>query len=168
VNVAANVVSPANDFSNLWPGRISFRTGGAITCLIGLLMQPWKLLASYGNYITGWLVGYSSFLGPIAGILIADYYIVRKKIMLPEDLYQRGGFYEFRHGINWRAVGSLGAGVAVALAGLAARPLAAPGGEGWVRGAAGVIARFYDYAWFIGFGVSFLVYLALMGRRSEQ
>ena len=124
VNVAANVVSPSNDFSNLWPRRISFRMGGVITCLVGLLMQPWKLLESYGTYITGWLVGYSSFLGPIAGILIADYHVVRKKIMLPEDLYQRGGFYEFRRGVNWRAVVALAAGILVALAGVAGSALA--------------------------------------------
>ncbi|HEV2386647.1 MAG TPA: NCS1 family nucleobase:cation symporter-1 [Candidatus Acidoferrales bacterium] len=164
VNIAANVVSPSNDFSNLWPRRISFRMGGVITCLVGLLMQPWKLLASYGNYITGWLVGYSSFLGPIAGILIADYYVVRKTILLPEDLYQRGGFYEFTRGVNWRAVGALVAGVAVALVGLAASPLAGPGHAGWVSAAAAVVARFYDYAWFVGFAVSFFVYLALMRR----
>ncbi len=162
VNVAANVVSPSNDFSNLWPRRISFRMGGVITCLVGLLMQPWKLLASYGNYITGWLVGYSSFLGPIAGILIADYYVVRKQVMLPEDLYERGGFYEFRRGWNWRAVAALGAGVVVALAGLAAQPLAAPGHGAWLRAAAAIVARFYDYAWFVGFAVSFLAYLGLM------
>jgi nucleobase:cation symporter-1, NCS1 family len=168
VNIAANVVSPSNDFSNLWPRRISFRMGGVITCLVGLLMQPWKLLANYGNYITGWLVGYSSFLGPIAGILIADYYVVRKKIMLPEDLYERGAFYEFSHGVNWRAVGSLVAGVVVALAGLAARPLAGPGHPAWVSSAAAVVARFYDYAWFVGFGVSFFVYLALMRRASAR
>ncbi len=162
VNVAANVVSPSNDFSNLWPRRISFRMGGVITCLVGLLMEPWKLLESYGNYITGWLVGYSSFLGPIAGILIADYYVVRKKIMLPEDLYQRGGFYEFRRGWNWRAAAALGAGVVVALAGLAAKPLTGPDYEAWVRSAAEIVARFYDYAWFVGFGASFFAYLGLM------
>lgn len=166
VNIAANVVSPSNDFSNLWPRRISFRMGGVITCLIGVLMQPWKLLASYGNYITGWLVGYSSFLGPIAGILIADYYVVRKKILLPEDLYERGGFYEFSRGVNWRAVGSLAAGIAVALAGLAARPLTAPGHAAWISATAAVVARLYDYAWFVGFGVSFVAYLALMRRGS--
>jgi NCS1 family nucleobase:cation symporter-1 len=164
VNVAANVVSPSNDFSNLWPRRISFRMGGVITCLVGLLMQPWKLLASYGTYITGWLVGYSSFLGPIAGVLIADYYVLRKKIMLPEDLYQRGGFYEFSRGVNWRAVWALVAGILVALVGLVARPLAGAGHAGWVRSAAEIVGRFYDYAWFVGFGVSFLVYLGLMRR----
>jgi len=73
VNVAANVVSPANDFSNISPRRISFRAGGLITCAMGIVMQPWKLMADYGSYIFGWLVGYSGFLGPIAGVLICDY-----------------------------------------------------------------------------------------------
>ncbi len=110
VNVAANVVSPANDFSNLWPRRISFRTGGLLTCLIGVLMQPWKLLASYGNYVSGWLVGYSGFLGPVAGILICDYFVRRKKILNAEDLYRRGGVYEFSRGVNWKAILALVAG----------------------------------------------------------
>ncbi len=168
VNVAANVVSPSNDFSNLWPRRISFRMGGVITCLVGLVMQPWKLLSNYGTYITGWLVGYSGFLGPIAGILIADYYLVRKKIMLPEDLYRRGSFYEFSSGVNWRGVGALAAGIAAALAGLAAQPFATPGHATWLRDLAAVVTRFYDYAWFVGFGVSFFVYLLLMRRRRPE
>src|SRR3989441_10882627 len=89
VNVAANVVSPANDFSNLYPRRISFRMGGLMTCAIGILMQPWKLLANYGSYIFGWLVGYSGFLGPIAGVLICDYFVLRKKIILVERSEER-------------------------------------------------------------------------------
>ena len=151
VNVAANIVSPANDFSNLYPRRISFKMGGLITCVLGLVMQPWTLLESHGTYIFGWLVGYSSLLGPIAGVMIADYFVIRKKIIAVEDLYRRGGFYEFKHGTNWRAIAALGAGIAVALVGLvvpALRPL-------------------YDYAWFVGFGVAFLVYLVLM-RGAEQ
>ncbi len=152
VNVAANIVSPANDFSNLYPRRISFKMGGLITCVLGLVMQPWKLLESHGTYIFGWLVGYSSLLGPIAGVMIADYFVVRKKIIVVEDLYRRGGLYEFKRGTNWRAVGALGAGIGVALVGLvvpALRPL-------------------YDYAWFVGFGVAFLVYLALMRGAERQ
>jgi nucleobase:cation symporter-1, NCS1 family len=148
VNVAANVVSPANDFSNLWPRRISFRTGGVLTCLIGVLMQPWRLLASYGNYVSGWLVGYSGFLGPVAGILICDYFVRRKKILIPQDLYRRGGVYEFSRGINWKAILALAAGSAVAFVGLVYAPLRA----------------LYDYAWFVGFGVSFVVYWALTAR----
>jgi nucleobase:cation symporter-1, NCS1 family len=148
VNVAANVVSPANDFSNLYPRRISFRVGGLITCLLGLAMQPWKLMSSYGNYIVGWLVGYSSFLGPIAGVLIADYYIIRKKIILTEDLYDRHTFYEFTKGCNWRAIAALAGGIVIALAGLEVPAL----------------SGLYHYAWFVGFGVSFVVYLLLMKR----
>ena len=87
VNVAANLVSPSNDFSNLSPRLISFRTGGLIACVVGVVVfQPWKLLANYSNYIFGWLVGYSGFLGPIAGVMICDYFVVRKKIILVEDL----------------------------------------------------------------------------------
>jgi NCS1 family nucleobase:cation symporter-1 len=145
VNVAANVVSPANDFSNLWPRKISFRTGGLLTCLIGVAMQPWKLLASYGNYVSGWLVGYSGFLGPVAGIMICDYFVKRKKIVKAEDLYRRGGLYEFSHGVNWRAILALAIGCAVAFVGLVYSPVRA----------------LYDYAWFVGFGVSFVAYWVL-------
>jgi NCS1 family nucleobase:cation symporter-1 len=144
VNVAANVVSPANDFSNLSPRRISFRLGGLITCFVGILMQPWKLMANYGSYIFGWLVGYSGFLGPIAGVLICDYFLVRKKILLPEDLYRRGGQYEYSRGFHWQAIVSLAAGAAVAFVGLVVPPL----------------RPLYDYAWFVGFAVSFAAYFA--------
>src|SRR5205807_9950641 len=78
-NVAANVVSPSNDFSNLNPRRISFRTGGLITGCVGILMMPWKLMSDYGSYITGWLVGYAGLLGPVAGTMIADYFLVRRR-----------------------------------------------------------------------------------------
>jgi NCS1 family nucleobase:cation symporter-1 len=148
VNVAANVVSPANDFSNLSPRRISFRTGGLITCAMGIVMQPWKLIENYGSYIFGWLVGYSGFLGPIAGVLICDYFVVRKKFLIVEDLYQRNGQYEYSAGFNWRAIAALAAGVGVAFIGLAVTQLRV----------------LYNYAWFVGFLVSFLAYSALMNR----
>src|SRR5438094_7044420 len=148
VNVSANVVSPANDFSNLSPRRISFRTGGLITAVVGLLMQPWQLLASYGIYIFIWLVGYSGFLGPIAGVLICDYFVVRKKLLVVEDLYQRNSVYEYSRGFNWTAVAALAAGAAVAFVGLVFPPLRV----------------LYNYAWFVGFLVSFLLYFALMNR----
>jgi nucleobase:cation symporter-1, NCS1 family len=146
VNVAANVVSSANDFSNLSPRRISFRLGGLITCFVGVAMQPWKLMANYGSYIFGWLVGYSGFLGPIAGVMICDYFVVRKKILLVQDLYQRDGLYEYRRGFNWPAVISLAAGAGVAFIGLFVPQLRV----------------LYNYAWFVGFFVSFVVYFALM------
>lgn len=145
VNVAANVVSPSNDFSNLWPRRISFRTGGLITGVVGLLMMPWKLLSDYSAYIFGWLVGYSALLGPVAGIMIVDYYLVRRRELAVEELYLRGRRYEYRGGVNWRAIGALAAGVAVALLGLVIPPL-----------------RFlYDYAWFVGLAVAGGVHWAL-------
>jgi NCS1 family nucleobase:cation symporter-1 len=166
-NVAANIVSPANAFSNAWPRRISFRTGGLITGILGIVMMPWKLLASYETYLYSWLVGYSAFLGPIAGVLIADYFMVRKRIILVEDLYQRGGFYEFHRGMNWRAVAALATGVAAALVGLLVEPLSAAGYPAWVRFWAAVLHQLYHFAWFVGFGVTFLVYLLLM-RRGRQ
>ena len=153
VNVAANLVSPSNDFSNLSPRLISFRTGGLIACVIGgFIFQPWKLLANYSNYIFGWLLGYSGFLGPIAGVMICDYFVIRKKIILVEDLYQHRGFYEFSAGINWRAMMALVAGAGLAFIGLIVptlRPL-------------------YDYAWFVGFATSFAVYWAVMRRSLEK
>jgi NCS1 family nucleobase:cation symporter-1 len=147
VNVAANLVSPSNDFSNLSPRLISFRTGGLMACVVGVVVfQPWKLLANYSNYIFNWLVGYSGFLGPIAGVMICDYFVIRKKIILVEDLYQRQSFYEFSRGINWRAMAALAAGAGVAFIGLIVPTLRV----------------LYDYAWFVGFAASFIVYWALM------
>jgi nucleobase:cation symporter-1, NCS1 family len=152
VNVAANVVSPANDFSNLSPRRISFRAGGLITCLVGIAMQPWKIMASYGSYIFVWLVGYSGFLGPIAGVLICDYFIVRKKHLAPQDLYLRGGQYEYSRGFHWQAIAALAAGAAVAFIGLLFPP----------------VRILYNYAWFVGFAVSFVAYVALTKVNQAQ
>ena len=104
VNIAANVVSPANDFANAFPKWISFRTGGLITGIVGILMQPWRLLADPSGYIFAWLVGYSGGLGSIAGVLIADYWIVRQKQLVLGDLYRKEGTYTFAGGWNWRAV----------------------------------------------------------------
>lgn len=149
-NIAANVVSPANDFANLWPRKISFKTGGLITAVLGIAMMPWKLLSDYGTYIFGWLVGYSSFLGPIAGVLIADYYIVRKRELHVTELYKRGGKYEYSGGFNPKAILSMFAGVAVALIGLVVSDL-----------------RFlYDYAWFVGFAVAFVMHIVLMKKQA--
>jgi len=145
-NVAANVVSPSNDFSNLNPRRISFRTGGLMTGVIGILMMPWKLLGDFHSYIFGWLVGYSALLGPIGGIMIADYFIVRKRTLVVENLYRRGGPYEYRRGVNARGMIALVAGIAVALVGLVVPPVR------WL----------YDYAWFVGFFVAGGVYCILM------
>ena len=120
-----------------------------ITGVVGVLMMPWKLLSDYGAYIFGWLVGYSGLLGPIAGTMIADYFLVRGRRLNVEDLYRRDGEYEYSAGYNPRALLSLLLGIAAALLGLAVPSM-----------------RFlYDYAWFVGFAVSAVSYTALMSLR---
>jgi nucleobase:cation symporter-1, NCS1 family len=146
VNIGANVVSPANDFSNLWPRKISFRSGGVITCFMGIALMPWKLLANYKTFILGWLGGYAAFLGPVAGIMICDYFIIRRRLLLVDDLYLRNGAYEYSRGFNSLALIALVAGAGTALAGLSVPSLRV----------------LYDYSWFVGFGISFASYYALM------
>src|SRR5947199_3166242 len=146
VNIAANVVSPANDFANAFPKWISFRTGGLITGIVGILMQPWRLLADPSGYIFAWLLGYSGGLGSIAGVLIVDYWIVRRKQLALADLYLPRGAYTYNGGWNWRAIVATLAGCTLAWIGLvvpALRPL-------------------YDYAWFVGFGTAAIVHGVLM------
>ena len=143
VNIAVNVVSPANDFANAFPRWISFRTGGLITGIIGILIQPWRLLADPSGYIFGWLVGYSGGLGSIAGVLIADYWLVRRKDLRLADLYRTRGAYS---GWNWRAVAATLLGCFFA----------------WIGLIIPILRPLYDYAWFVGFGVAFLVHWALM------
>lgn len=152
VNIGANVVSPANDFSNLWPRGISFRTGGVITCFMGIALMPWKLMTDYRTFILGWLGGYAAFLGPVAGIMICDYFVIRRRELKVDDLYLRDGIYEYAHGFNWRAIVSLALGAATALAGLAAPRTRV----------------LYDYSWFVGFAVSFAAYYAAMRFQGED
>ena len=145
-NVAANVVSPSNDFSNLNPRLISFRTGGIITGVVGVLMMPWRLLTDFQSYIFGWLVGYSALLGPIAGIMITDYFLLRDARLEVDELYNPRGIYRYGGGVNYRALVALAAGVLVALIGLLIPPLR------WL----------YDYAWFAGFLIASAAYWGLM------
>jgi NCS1 family nucleobase:cation symporter-1 len=152
VNIGANVVSPSNDFSNLAPRLISFRTGGLITGLLGLAMMPWKLMATFGSYIFGWLVGYSGLLGPVAGIMVADYFLVRHTKLDSYSLYRRGGIYEYRKGFNPAALVALAIGVAAALVG---RFVPA-------------VAFLYDYAWFAGFFLSGALYYLTMLRHRKN
>ena len=151
VNIGANVVSPANDFSNLWPRKISFRSGGVITCLMGIVLMPWRLLADYKTFILGWLGGYAAFLGPVAGIMICDYFVIRRRTLLLDDLYLRNGVYEYSRGFNWLALTALAAGAGTALVGLAIPSL----------------RTLYDYSWFVGFTVSFVIYYGLMQFRKQ-
>ena len=142
VNIGANVVSPSNDFSNLAPKYISFRTGGLITGFLGLAMMPWRLMATFGNYIFGWLVGYSALLGPVAGIMVADYFLLRHRHLEVDDLYRSNGLYAYNRGFNPKAIVALVTGVFFALIGLAIPKL----------------HFLYDYAWFVGFFLSGFVY----------
>ena len=146
VNIAANVVSPANDFANAFPKRISFRLGGLITGIIGILMMPWRLLADPKGYIFVWLLAYSGALGSIAGVLIADYWLLRNKELRLADLYRDNGAYRYNAGWNWRAVVATAAGCFFALIGFFVP----------------AFKTLYDYAWFVGFGIAFALYYVLM------
>jgi NCS1 family nucleobase:cation symporter-1 len=146
VNIGANVVSPSNDFSNLYPRLISYRTGGLITGFLGIAMCPWKLLATPDAYIVGWLVGYSGLLGPVAGIMVSDYFLIRKTELDVNSLYHSEGAYHYSKGINLRAIFALVLGVFVALVGKVVKPL----------------HFLYDYAWFVGFFISGALYVGLM------
>lgn len=153
-NIAANVVSPANDISNLAPRHISFRLGGIITALIGILMFPWKLLANPSGYIFTWLIGYSALLGPIAGIMIADYFVLRRRKLDVGALYDPQGIYRFTGGF------SLGALAAFVLAVLPNLPgflmhVGAISSERLPK----TFSMIYDQAWFVGFGLAFALHL---------
>lgn len=156
-NIAANIVSPANDFSNLAPRKINFRTGGYITGVIGILIFPWKLLADPSGYIFTWLVGYSSLLGPVGGILIADYYFIRKQQLDVTDLYNPGGRYSFGSGYNSRAILALLLGILPNIPGflVTTKIITAYAVPEW-------IAHLYHYAWFVGFFTSGILYIVFM------
>lgn len=158
-NIAANIVSPANDFANLAPARINFRTGGYITGVIGVLIFPWKLVADPSGYIFTWLVGYSSLLGPVGGIMIADYYFVRKQQLSVQDLYDPKGIYSYRNGYNRVAMIALLLGVLPNVPGFLTTIQVLPKDSfpAWST-------RLYSYAWFVGFFVSGFVYLFMMGK----
>ncbi|MDP3276179.1 MAG: NCS1 family nucleobase:cation symporter-1 [Deltaproteobacteria bacterium] len=157
-NIAANVVGPANDFANLAPGKISYRAGGLFTAVTGILMMPWKLLATSASYTFTWLIGYSALLGPIGGILIADYFVIRRGILQLDDLYRANGVYRYQGGFNPRALIALVLGVLPSLQGFS-RALARAGGATLARN---TWDSLYDAAWFVGFFGSALIYVALM------
>jgi NCS1 family nucleobase:cation symporter-1 len=157
-NMAANVVSPSNDFSNLSPRRISYVTGGLITAVVGVLMMPWKLYADAAAYIFTWLLGYSSLMGALGGILIADYWVLRRQRLDVADLFRERGAYTYRDGVNPRALAALGLSVLPVLPGFV-NAVSVPGG---VVASPGFFDRLYTYAWFVTFALSFVLYLALM------
>jgi NCS1 family nucleobase:cation symporter-1 len=150
-NIAANIVAPANGFSNLAPDKISFKQGAMITAVIGVLMMPWRLYNDAAAYIFAWLIGYGALLGPIAGIMIADYFVVRRGELIVDDLYRRNGAYEYSRGFNWVAIGALALGVAPSLPGFLAALRGIP--------LTNVFGAVYNWAWFVGFLLSALIYV---------
>jgi NCS1 family nucleobase:cation symporter-1 len=156
-NIAANIVSPANDFSNLWPRKINFRAGGYMTGLIGVLIFPWKLIADPGGYIFTWLVGYSSLLGPIGGIMIADYFFIRRQQLQVNDLYKVKGIYSYRKGFNPAAIIALLSGILPNIPGFLTTINFINKEAVWPW-----LDALYSYAWFVGFFVSGITYLLLM------
>jgi nucleobase:cation symporter-1, NCS1 family len=160
-NMAANVVSPANDFSNLNPKMISYLTGGLITAVIGILTMPWKLLSSVGHYIFTWLVGYSGLMGAIAGILICDYWVLRKQSLDLAALFDITGKYSYSNGVNRRAIAALVFAIAPVVPGFV-RAATTPDGQVAMPG---LLDTLYTYAWFVTFGLAFVLYWLLSAPR---
>jgi len=156
VNIAANVVSPANDFANLAPRLISFQTGGLITGILGILIMPWKLLSSAQAYIFNWLIGYSALLGPIAGIMIVDYWLLKKTELDVPELYRPGGKYK---GTNPVAVVALIVGVLPNVPGFLKA-------AGFTDRAPNFFDDLYVYAWFTGFLIAGGLYYLGMKKRA--
>ncbi|MES9523220.1 NCS1 family nucleobase:cation symporter-1 [Streptomyces capoamus] len=154
VNIAANLVSPAFDFSNVAPRKVSFRTGALITAVLAVLILPWKLYSDPRGYIFTWLGLVGGLLGTVAGILVADYWLVRRTRLDLADLYRAGGRYWYTGGWNWRAVVAFLAGGVLAVGGASLRPLT----DGRPVPA---LAPLADYGWAVGLGTSLVLYLGL-------
>jgi NCS1 family nucleobase:cation symporter-1 len=162
-NMAANVVSPSNDFSNLNPKRISYVMGGLITALIGVLMMPWKLMGTMGAYIFTWLIGYSGLMGAIAGILICDYWVLRRQRLDLTALFEVKGRYSYSNGFNWRAILSLVLAILPVVPGFL-RAATTPGG---IVAKPDFFDTLYTYAWFVTFALGFILYYLLMNRHQN-
>ncbi len=161
-NIAANVVSPANDFANLSPSRISYRTGGMITAVIGILMMPWYLYTKLDAYIFTWLIGYSALLGPIAGIMLCDYFILRKTRLNLDALYNPSGEYNYSGGFNYRAIIALALAVSPNLPGFI-NALTSPSRKaGDTPPFPQIFDTIYGAAWFVGLGLGAIIYYMLM------
>ena len=160
-NVAANVVGPANDISNVNPDKINFKTGGMITAFLGILMMPWKLIADPQGYVFTWLIGYSSLLGPIGGILLVDYFLVRKQKLKVEDLYKKDGIYWYSGGFNTKAIFAFVLGVLPNVPGFLKQIKA-------VEQIPQAFETIYSYAWFVGLPLAGIVYYVLMTAKESE
>jgi NCS1 family nucleobase:cation symporter-1 len=162
-NIAANIISPANDFANLSPSKINFKTGGYITGLIGIMICPWKLIADPNGYIFTWLIAYSSLLGPIGGIMIADYFFIRKKTLNVKQMYEVNGEYSYKNGFNKFAIIALVLGILPNIPGFLTTINAVKQDMIWEW-----LSRLYHYAWFVGFFVSGISYMIMMRNYKTQ
>jgi NCS1 family nucleobase:cation symporter-1 len=164
-NLAANVVGPANDFSNALPSKINFKRGGFLTAFIGIFMMPWKLIADPQGYVFTWLIGYSSLLGPIGGILLVDYFLIRKQVLNVDDLYKHQGEYTYYKGFNFVAIIAFILGVLPNVPGFLHQIKA-------IESISPFFKTIYSYAWFVGLPVAGITYFVLMkyqysGQRKE-
>jgi nucleobase:cation symporter-1, NCS1 family len=159
-NMAANVVSPSNDFSNLSPRQISFRTGGLITAVIGIASFPWKLYEDAGAYIFTWLVGYGSLLASFLAVMVIDYWLLRRARLELEELYRPGpgGRYWYSNGYNVRALIAVAVGVMPVLPGF----INAATTEGGIIADPNFFDELYRYGVFVAFGLAAVTYVALM------
>lgn len=150
-NIAANIVSPANDFSNLSPSRISFKMGGLMAGLLGIVLLPWKLVADPGGYIFKWLIGYSALLGPIGGIMIADYFVIRRQHLDVAALYSRNGLYGT---VRWASVAVLFLAILPHAPGFLVQIDILPPSSVPV-----FFRNLYNFSWFSGFAIAFVLHL---------
>eukprot|EP00798_Chlamydomonas_sp_ICE-L_P004169 gene4169-14269_t len=163
LSLFANIVAPANAFVNIAPRVVSFNAGSLVTAVIGLLIMPWKLLSSSAGFVNTWLVGYSALLGPIIGIVLADYWIVRARTLDVDALYSSStdAVYWYKGGWNPAALAALLAGVLPSIPGfLATVRLIGPVDPIW--------KLLYDLSWFVGVAISASLYVALMGKAKEM
>jgi NCS1 family nucleobase:cation symporter-1 len=178
-NIGANVIAPANDFQNVNPRRLNWTWGVLITAVLGVLLQPWVLFFNALNYAVIWLSGYGGFLGAIGGIMVADYWLLRKGRLNLADLYRVDGVYRYGNGwgVNWLAIAALLVGIVPPFLGWLHVILSTPpstGSQPMVPGGLfpGYQGSALDWiqtgSWFFSFPVALVVYVVLMKTVGAQ